>query len=441
MNFRIGSIPVEVKPTFWVASAFLGFQNDIVGLAIWVAVCFVSILVHEMGHALVIAGFGGAPRVLLYPGGGLTYGNTRKAPGQSILVSLAGPAAGFAFAGLVHALTRLHPLHGLSRSIYLDLMWVNVAWGLFNLVPMLPLDGGNTFESLVALRWPARARLAAEVVSAICCLGIVVTALAWRQMFLAVMALYWGGSVFRSLLQRFDARRDHDVASRLDELRSLRRQGDTRNAFGMAQTLLEKARTSTYRRAVAGELVLLHWDRGEPAAIPPLMAAHFQGSEVPPSVWLAQLLAREGAEKTIDRLEQEVTASGSPDDLALFLDACAELGHRDRAAALLAKIEDREVASTAVRARTAVHFFRGRYDEALTLCEAGVLALHDALHAYNAACCLARLGRVDEGLAALQRAWELAPGRFADEIDADKDLSALRADARWQVVRSGLVGT
>jgi len=441
MKFRIGSIPVQVQPGFWVASAMLGYRSDATLVAIWVAVCFVSILVHELGHALVIARFGGTPRVLLYPGGGLTYGNTKETPGRSMLVSLAGPAAGFVFAGLVFLLARLHPPHGIQKSVYLDLMWVNVSWGLFNLVPMLPLDGGNTFESLIALRWPARARFVAEVVSAVCCAGIVVTAFALQRILLGVMALYWGGSVFRALWRRLDDHRDREVASHLEELTALRRSGHTEQAFERAQALLPQARTSTYRRAVAAELVLLHSDRGEPAAIPPLMKAHFHGSEVPQAVWLAQLLASEGAEKAIDRLEQDVLASDSPDDLGLFLDACAQLGDRDRAAALLGKFKDREVASEVVRVRTAVHFHRGRFEDSLTLCEAGVLALGESLHAYNAACCLARLGRVDEGLAALQRTWELAPGRFAPELDADVDLAALRADGRWHGIRAGLLGS
>jgi hypothetical protein len=94
-----------------------------------------------------------------------------------------------------------------------------------------------------------------------------------------------------------------------------------------------------------------------------------------------------------------------------------------------------------VRARTAVHFYAGRFDASLTLCEAGVLAFADGHHAYNAACCLARLGRVDEGLVALQRACELAPGRLNADIDGDADLAALRADSRWPAVRAGLLGS
>ena len=157
--------------------------------------------------------------------------------------------------------------------------------------------------------------------------------------------------------------------------------------------------------------------------------------------WLAHLLAREGAGKAIDRIERDAVASDSPDDLGLFLDACAELGERDRAAALLGKLADRETSSAVVRLRATVHFFAGRLEASLTLCEAGILVFAESLHAYNAACCLARLDRVDEGLAALQRTWELAPGRFNEELDTDVDLAALRADGRWQAVRAGLLGS
>jgi Zn-dependent protease len=441
LKFRIGSIPVQVQPGFFVASALLGWRGEAAGIAIWVAVCFVSILVHEMGHALVIARFGGTPRVLLYPGGGLTTGDKSETPGRRMLVSLAGPAAGFVFASVVFALARLHPPHGLQKTVFGDLMWVNLSWGLFNLVPMLPLDGGNTFESLIALRWPARARLVAEVVSSACCATIVITALAMHQTFLAVIALYWGGSVFRGLYKRFEGHRDQEVAARLDELTALRRAPKTQQAFELAQALLVQARMSSYRRAIAAELVLLHADRGEPAAIEPLLTAHFQGTEIPEPVRLARLLAREGAEKAIDVIERRALASGAPDELGLLLDACAELGERDRAAALLGKLADRDAASQLLRLRLTVHFYSGRFEASLTLCEAGVLAFGDSLFAYNAACCLARLGRVDEGLAALRRAWELAPGRFSAELDADVDLAALRADGRWQAVRAGLLGS
>jgi Zn-dependent protease len=441
MKFRLGSIPVQVRAGFFVVSAMFGWGGETADVAIWIAVCFVSILVHEMGHALAIARFGGTPSILLYAGGGLTSGDKSKTPGRRILVSLAGPGAELMFAAAVYALARLHPPQGVQQTLYADLMWVNVTWGLLNLVPMLPLDGGSAIQALIALRWPARARLVAEVVSAICCAAAVVTALAMQRIVIALMALYWGGSVFRSLRRRLDDHRDREVAARLDELTALRWGGRTQEAFAVAQALLAQARTSTYRRAVAAELVLLQVDRGEPAAIAPLISAQFRGAAIPPPVYLAHLLARDGAARAIGQIEQATAASDSPDALGVFLDACAVLGERERAVAMLGKHADREAASAVVRRRSAVHFQTGRFEASLTLCEAGVLAFADGLHAYNAACCLARLDRVDEGLAALRRAWELAPGRFNEDLDTDLDLAALRADARWPELRAALLGS
>src|SRR5215471_8625445 len=59
MRFRLGSVPVQVQAGFFVVSAMLGWRGETADVAIWIAVCFVSILVHEMGHALAIARFGG----------------------------------------------------------------------------------------------------------------------------------------------------------------------------------------------------------------------------------------------------------------------------------------------------------------------------------------------------------------------------------------------
>src|SRR4029079_14036646 len=124
----------------------------------------------------------------------------------------------------------------------------------------------NTFESLIALRWPARARVTAEVVSAICCAALVGAALTRQSIIMAVMALYWGGPVLRALYGRFEHLRDRAVAAQVEQLATLRRSARTPEAFELAQARLAQARTTSYRRAVAAELVLLHVDHGEPTA-------------------------------------------------------------------------------------------------------------------------------------------------------------------------------
>src|SRR3954453_23886112 len=75
LHFRLFGFPVRVHPFFWIATVFLGMggseKADPLDTLVWVAVVFVSILVHEMGHAIVQTYFGGHPRITLYGFGGL----------------------------------------------------------------------------------------------------------------------------------------------------------------------------------------------------------------------------------------------------------------------------------------------------------------------------------------------------------------------------------
>ncbi len=182
LNFRLLGIPVRVNPWFWLMAVLLGpLQAKPILMVMWVVVVFVSILVHEMGHALVIRGFGWWPSILLYSFGGLAmYQPTRQVPRKQIMISLAGPAAGFllAFATLALARAAGYPFlfhfgapygitflpdfehmrigaNGYVVMFVYQLLEVNIWWGLINLLPVWPLDGGHVcYELLNELRVP-----------------------------------------------------------------------------------------------------------------------------------------------------------------------------------------------------------------------------------------------------------------------------------------------
>jgi len=183
LNFSLGPFRVRIHPFFWLIGVLLGpwrsERPDVVKLMlIWMAAFSVSILIHELGHALVMRAYGFRPWITLYGLGGLTsrgdlgmYASRQLSAGGEILISAAGPAAGFSLAGLL-LLVVMAAGHdvvigfsgGLPRvdwagdvgSPYLDdLLWylvaVNIYWGLLNLMPVYPLDGGQiTREILVA---------------------------------------------------------------------------------------------------------------------------------------------------------------------------------------------------------------------------------------------------------------------------------------------------
>ena len=114
LRFRLYGVPFEVDPTFWLFSAVLGAggahgANWLLLLAVWVACVFVSIVVHEMGHAQAARHYGASPTVRLYGMGGLTRPGQAFTRGQNLIVVLCGPAAGFALWAVVHTFHFISP--------------------------------------------------------------------------------------------------------------------------------------------------------------------------------------------------------------------------------------------------------------------------------------------------------------------------------------------
>jgi len=160
LAFPVGSIPVRVNPSFWIIAVVFNLSLLDAGrvdlLLIWVACLFVSILVHELGHAFLANAFGWPPQVFLYHFGGLAvYSPDRgHTTGRSILISFAGPAAGFLLYGILMATLFALRQRGVViaddrlRFAILQLQWINLWWGLVNLLPVLPLDGGRIVEAV-----------------------------------------------------------------------------------------------------------------------------------------------------------------------------------------------------------------------------------------------------------------------------------------------------
>ncbi len=170
LRFRLAGIPIAVQPWFWLLALLLGLGSGITGagLAVWVAVVFVSVLVHELGHAFTLRGYGYRPAVLLHMIGGLTSWEPVEelAPERRVVSTLAGPAVGFALAGA--AWLARGPLELGADGLLRDALWwtllVNVVWGVFNLIPIRGLDGGQAVGGFLELVFPTRGKQVAEAV-------------------------------------------------------------------------------------------------------------------------------------------------------------------------------------------------------------------------------------------------------------------------------------
>ena len=212
-RFNIVGIPIRVTWLFWLVNAALGYTSamavdngyrrlaavvpDVSSpglpslLAIWVVAAFVSVLIHELGHALAFRYFGIESHIVLYHMGGVAVptagfafqrGGSRRRLSHTdqICISAAGPLLQFLSAILVGVIAiymgikvpmistilefvgiKPEALNWLPSGKLPNNAWVygmvefyvliSVWWPLFNLLPVMPLDGGNIVQNLVAI--------------------------------------------------------------------------------------------------------------------------------------------------------------------------------------------------------------------------------------------------------------------------------------------------
>lgn len=176
LRFRLLGFPCVVGGLFWVGCVLLsGIQLDgpesLKLLLIWVACVFVSILLHELGHAVMARRFGSRVQLvkLTMMGGYCQYDREPPTYPQRILVNLGGIMAQFALAGLLKLGDQLIQLPDrlLDVSIYLRaayefLLFINIFWAVFNLLPVLPLDGGNVLRNVLLVRRVKQAEIKAR---------------------------------------------------------------------------------------------------------------------------------------------------------------------------------------------------------------------------------------------------------------------------------------
>lgn len=188
-------IQVGVHWLFWLIMALLGgalgaeSAADMTDVAIWVAVAFVSVLIHELGHALAARKFGLPSEIILHGFGGVTILPAgMMSRGQNIFVSAAGPLASLSlgmltvFVGMV--VPRGHP--GLEEVLW-DAKWINFFWTFINLLPIQPMDGGQILRDVLG---PSRFK-ATCVIGAITATGIGLLALEIGQVYLAFFMFYF----------------------------------------------------------------------------------------------------------------------------------------------------------------------------------------------------------------------------------------------------------
>lgn len=166
----LGKIPLSIQPVFWVTAALFAYLSvgGILGTCIWAGAIFVSILGHEMGHALAAQAFRLRPSIELTAFGGVTYHRPSSSKLKELCIVSAGPLAGAILyvSASVFLKTSL-ALNPLSFQFFQAMRWVNFSWTILNLIPVLPLDGGQVLRLLLQGVFPRKGFYYALVCSAL----------------------------------------------------------------------------------------------------------------------------------------------------------------------------------------------------------------------------------------------------------------------------------
>ncbi|WP_172830287.1 site-2 protease family protein [Opitutus sp. GAS368] len=182
---------------------------------IMVVVFFICVVLHELGHSLTARRYGiRVPRILLMPIGGMAeFERIPRQPSAEFLITIAGPLVNFAivlvllpFVGLPPGFP-FHPVYEDSiRGLWQMLLYWNGLMGLFNLLPVFPMDGGRIFRALLASRLPyLQATWWAVMVGRVLAIGLILRNLYLENYMLAVLftfILVAGNAEYQAALRR-----------------------------------------------------------------------------------------------------------------------------------------------------------------------------------------------------------------------------------------------
>ncbi|MCM8531475.1 MAG: hypothetical protein NE330_09970 [Lentisphaeraceae bacterium] len=156
MRLSIFRFPLKVEFSFaFILIIFL--QHDLEQgqyelFVIKAFVIFFSLIIHELGHAFALRKFGIESEIRIHCFGGTCISSiSRKLKHwQDMLVSIAGPMCDFVLAA-VFFIVLLFKTNFTPTQIYVFefIVIINVFWGIFNLIPLLPMDGGQALRSLL----------------------------------------------------------------------------------------------------------------------------------------------------------------------------------------------------------------------------------------------------------------------------------------------------
>lgn len=220
--FRVFGIQLAVHASFFLLLAYFAWSGwTSAGLlgAGWslllIVLFFLCVVLHELGHSLTARRYGvQVPRILLMPIGGMAeFDRLPRKPSAELLITAAGPAVNFLLLALLLPViwrdlwsVNAVPAYG-TMDLLIQLAAANAVMGVFNLLPVFPMDGGRIFRALLATRLTyLRATYWAALTGKILAVGFALLAAFYLENLLlaALFAfIYFAGAAeYRQLVRR-----------------------------------------------------------------------------------------------------------------------------------------------------------------------------------------------------------------------------------------------
>jgi Zn-dependent protease len=446
LRFRLGGIPVEVHLSHLLFSALLGVlmvrdlpaltrapdlwpyrqlqhpggpeyaTTGLLVIASWMFIIFVSALVHEAGHALMLRAFGYRPSIqLIWLGGGTRPNSSLPLHWHKLVaVATAGPVAGLMLGLGARGLALSEMVEDAERlRVLLDwCFWANLFWALFNLLPVPTLDGGTIVSTLATRAFGKRGFMGAQLLALVLCVALMATSRGELKVSSGVPP--------EPLVRELQEARAALAEGRLDEARQrglsvLEAEASTPELASRAHHLLGWVALKSGQ----GRAALDHFSQvnRRPVETHALAAAFSLIGDEPRALALWELAWHETRDRTVlheyagslirsERVQQALRLPGV-DAEAAFL--CAE----------------RPL------------FIRGAYSEAAAIAEAGLAHAPTAQLAYDAACAHARARHAHDAMRLLRRATELG-FQDASYAASDEDLAPLHGFPDFEQWLAGL---
>jgi Zn-dependent protease len=192
---RIAGFDLYIQPIGMILLALFALSSrDFTSGIIFLAAILFAVTLHELGHAYVARQRGmWVQKIVLHAFGGVTYwsGYAATGPGgwkDRLWITAAGPAVNLGIAALAYAILQGagNALPVMATSIVGAFFLVNIFLGIFNLLPIFPLDGGMLLHTFLQGRWGTRRASIAYLVGLAGAVLLSIMAMMWGQPFIAI---------------------------------------------------------------------------------------------------------------------------------------------------------------------------------------------------------------------------------------------------------------